>query len=609
MKSIDAYLFIRIGGEMMNENTSLKQVVQSYKETSNENEEKHELQIDEVEKQKSEAIKELGSELNELIENKDRLEYKIRALEAENRRLTNDYDILANSKLGKLTLTYWHLKNNRDKISLKMIIETIKKHRKNVLLITFNGYKIKGQLNNGDLSGSLITIENELKKFPDEYTLLNFKQLCQDKLDILENNTYLEENMYKRPLEKCNFDGKVLHIFNTSIPYLNNGYSIRSSYIIENQIEMGLKPAVVTRPGFPNDFGKFMLDIDKEIIKECVEGVEYYRLTPSLFLRDTPTKQYIDTFIKNICNIIDNEEPNIVQAASNYTIGLAGLKAARIKGKPFVYEIRGFWEMTTVSKYPDYENSEEYKMSQKIETFIARNADKVIVISNGLKNELVSRGIDEDKITIIPNGVDIDKFQIKDKNRNIINKYQLSNSFVIGYIGSIVKYEGIQTVIKSIRILKDKGYKNIKYLIVGEGKYKDALKDVVKALNLKENVLFVDRIPHDKVIEYYSVFDLCVYYREYEKVTNLVTPLKPLEAMACSKVVIGSNLDAIKEMIIDGVNGFIVEGQEEELANKIEYIYNNYESIKTIGQDAREWVVENRSWENLTKKYLDVYNI
>lgn len=461
--------------------------------------------------------------------------------------------------------------------------------------------------NLGRLSKSKELLEILLEVSPNSNFYKQELEITIDKLSMLSE---LKEDglEYCINLYRQEDNNKILHVLNNTIPYHKNGYGIRSKYIIESQKKAGLNPVVITRPGFPNDFKANSLLSNEELIKEEIEDISYYRCLSEVLLRYTPITQYIEMYVEQILKVIEIENSGIIHSASNYINGLAGLKAAQIAQLPFVYEIRGFWELTTVSKYPDFKNSEEFQLAQYMETYIAKSASQVIVISEGLKQELIKRGIEEEKIHIVPNGVDCKQFYSVPYNRVIADKLGVEGKFTIGYIGSIVKYEGLQNIIYSVKQLKEEGINHIRVIIVGDGDYKRKLEKLTRELELTEEVIFTGRIEHSEVIEYYSIFDLCIFPRLQEEVTEMVTPLKPLEAMACGKCVIGSDLQAIKEMVIEDTNGIIYDNSIEDLANKIRQFACNEVQVDLYQDKAKIWVEKNRDWNILAKKYSDLYN-
>lgn len=504
------------------------------------------------------------------------------------RENSHEYDIENLSDIDKLLFIYNNVENGfKFKAGRKL----------------YRRYKDIGRISDG------IKLLEELTEInPKAGYLKRETDICKDKLQLLNDDIFNILYTANKTDTRTKQDKitKVLHVLNSSIPYLSNGYCIRSKYIVENQNKVGIQPVVMTKPGFPNDFFKDMLKDDNKLIKEEMNEITYYRCLPRLIMRHTPLKKYSEAYSDMICRVIDLESPDIIHAASNYINGLAGLDSARRKHKPFVYEIRGFWEMTTVAKEPLFKDSEEFRLAQKIENYLLHEADQVITISNGLKEEIIKRGISREKVEVIPNGVDCECFKPVDYNSELGGRYGLRGKFVIGYIGSIVQYEGLQNLIKVIARLKDEGYSNIRFLIVGDGNYLTVLKELVAELRLGDEIIFTGRIPHEEVSGYYSLFDLCVFPRTEEEVTNLVTPLKPLEAMACAKTVIGSNLNAIKEIVVPEVNGFIFKN-EDNLYEKIKWLYEKRDSMKFTELNARSWVVENRDWLKISYDLKAVY--
>lgn len=519
-------------------------------------------------------------------------------------RKLKKYNRVRSSKIYKYLFeeTLLEISHITDISKLEDLYHKAKKRNKlNIGKKLYSRYKQTGRLTDGhNLLNELIANYGNSEFFQREMLL------TLDKLDLLYSSRFnaKEDCAAFSELPKGK---KVLNVLNTSIPYLQNGYSIRSKYVIDNQKKIGLDPIVVTRPGFPNDFLEDSFKKKGSVIKEEVDGISYYRTYPDTIMRFTPFSEYLEKYVAAICKVIDLEQPDFVQSASNFVNGIAGLHAARKKGIPFVYEIRGFWELTTITKEPLYKNSENFKLEQKLEQYLIYNADRLIVISQGLKNQLIEKGIKEEKITVVPNGVDTNSIRPMDRDESLYQKYKLENKFVIGYIGSIVRYEGLQELLKVLADLVGQGHKDIRFLVAGEGSFVSNLKDLTSKLNLVEHVVFLGKIPHSDVPKYYSLFDLCVFPRLDEEVTNIVTPLKPLEAMASGKVVIGSNLEAMREMVVDEVNGFIFDNTREDLFNKIIYLYNNRELCDTMKGRARTWVIENRDWSVVTQGYSKIY--
>src|SRR5699024_10423732 len=245
-------------------------------------------------------------------------------------------------------------------------------------------------------------------------------------------------------------------------------------------------------------------------------------------------------------------------------------------------------------------------MQEHYEVLCCQLADEVIVISESLREYLILKGIPAEIITVLPNGVDSKKLSPLEKSENLIKRYQLDDSIVLGFIGSITNYEGIELIIDTIQSLNKKNHYNrrFKFLVVGDGQHRAALQRKVLDQNLSEDIIFTGKVPFETVKDYYSVIDIAPFPRLDKLVCQLVTPIKTYEAMAMGKRVIVSDVNALKEMVIDQVNGVYFKADNQEAFEEaVISVLNN----EAIGESAREWVVENRDWKVLLKKLVKVY--
>jgi PEP-CTERM/exosortase A-associated glycosyltransferase len=383
---------------------------------------------------------------------------------------------------------------------------------------------------------------------------------------------------------------------------MHSGYAFRTYQIIMQQQSLGWETVQITS-------GK--QDNSSEQI-EFVEGLKFYRtnMINTYIYRLSILKQIkivIDLFF-NILKTTKLEDPDILHAHSPVFNGIAGLLVSKITKKPLVYEIRGFWEDAAVDTKSTTEKSIRYKMTRLMETLICNHADKVTTICNSLKNELIERNIANEKITVIPNGVNIDQFQIiEDRNADLVKKFGLHNQLVVGFIGSFYPYEGIDLLLEAVKVLSDKGL-SIRCIIVGGGPEEEALRGLSRKLDIVSLVTFTGRVPHNKVPEYYSVIDLLVYARKSKRITELVTPLKPLEAMSQKRPFLASNVGGHKELIIDGETGLLFEKDSlEDLVNKILHFSESRFEIDQILENGYNYVKTKKNWSHSTAGYKKVY--
>ena len=437
--------------------------------------------------------------------------------------------------------------------------------------------------------------EKQIKKLEVELHLLK-KGVAYDEKTELRNETSPKNIMY--------------HV-NQSLPHHSSGYAIRTQSLLKSLKSKNWNISAYARVGYPNDRYDY---IGSKIVDSytTVDGIDYY-FTPSRTksIGKLDIKQYQKESINLILKQAKEFNPSIIHCASNYSCGLAATASAKILGIPSIYEMRGLWHVTRTAKQPEYDESDHYRMIEALEIQAAKNASHVFTITDSVKNILLKNGIEEEKITLLPNAVDIDKFTPRERNERIEQKFGLKGMTTIGYIGSFTDYEGLDYLLKAGAKLKEKYEGKFKLLMVGDGVVLDNLKNLSKELKLDNDVHFTGRIDHNDVLNYYSVIDIAVYPRKGTKVCEIVSPLKPLEAMAIEKTVIASNVKALSEMVKNNETGLLHDKDNiDDLTRKIESVLFEKEKRDKLGLSAREWVKENRTWkaasEIVSNKYREL---
>ena len=248
------------------------------------------------------------------------------------------------------------------------------------------------------------------------------------------------------------------------------------------------------------------------------------------------------------------------------------------------------------------------KVFRLLENWAIGGADVVVVISEELKKEVLSRALN-DNIFVVPNGIDATKFVYKEKSKELLEKYHLKGKVVLGYVGTFsAEYEGLEHLIKALPGIINKSAKTA-LLLVGDGRLRAQLEALAEKMDVKGKVIFVGKIPHDLISEYYSLMDICVFPRTRTLETELVTALKPLEAMASGKPIIGSNVGGIQELISEGKTGILFEaGSTDDLVRKCLILVKDNRMREMLGIHAKTWVMENRQWPTVIGRYVSVYN-
>ena len=393
---------------------------------------------------------------------------------------------------------------------------------------------------------------------------------------------------------------RILHVLDHSAPILS-GYTYRTLSILQEQRRLGWETAQVTSSKHP-----------AETPVEESEGFRFYRtpasrgVLPKLpVLRQLAVVRELESRLRAL---VPELEPDVLHAHSPSLNGLAALRVGRALGLPVVYEVRAFWEDAAVDHGTSRDGGTRYRLTRGLETYVLRRADAVAVICEGIRKDVVARGISEEKLTVIPNSVDVDRFSTERcRDAELARRLGLEGCEVLGFLGSFYAYEGLELLIEAFPALLEKRPR-LRVLLVGEGPSEETLRRRVGELGLADKVLFPGRVPHSEVRRYYDLVDVLVYPRFAMRLTEMVTPLKPLEAMAMGKLLVASNVGGHRELIRDGETGILFEaGSASDLVRKVLLAFEDQELGRRIPIRARRFVEEERTWTKGVAGYRPVY--
>lgn len=391
---------------------------------------------------------------------------------------------------------------------------------------------------------------------------------------------------------------RVLHILDHGLP-LHSGYTFRTRAILTAQMARGWSVAAVTgaRQGL------------SERASETIDGIDFHRTTPPRSL-PAPLGELaeIRAFAARIDDVVADFEPDILHAHSPVLGALAALKVARKRALPLVYEIRAFWEDAAVGNGTGTEGSPRYRATRALESWAVRRADGVAVICEGLRRDLIARGIDADKIMVSPNGVDLTLFgDPPAPDTTLAAELDLTGREVLGYLGSFYDYEGLDTLIAAMPALVA-ARPNVRLLLVGGGPMEAALRAQAEASSVAPAIRFIGRVPHHEVERYYGLVDLLVYPRKAMRLTDLVTPLKPLEAMAQRRLVAASDVGGHRELIRDGDTGTLFTPDDPvALATGVAALLADRSGWDAMRDRARAFVESERNWASNVARYQPLY--
>jgi PEP-CTERM/exosortase A-associated glycosyltransferase len=393
---------------------------------------------------------------------------------------------------------------------------------------------------------------------------------------------------------------RILHVLDHSIP-LQSGYSFRTLSILGQQRAMGWETFHLTSPKHSAPY----------VAHEQVDGWDFYRTPPPKALGRFPVARELAEMratAARLLEIADTARPDVVHAHSPVLNAIPALRLRARRDIPVVYEVRASWEDAAVSHGTATEGGLRYRASRALETYALKRADAIVTICEGLRRDIVARGIPSDKVTVVPNAINLTEFPAHfPPDAGLARELGLAGSVVLGFVGSFYGYEGLHLLLRALPRIRD-ALPQIRLVLVGGGPEERALRQLAADLGLGNAVLFTGRVHHSEVNRYYSLIDLLVFPRVPIRLTELVTPLKPLEAMAQHKIVVASDVGGHRELIDDGATGFLFRaGDVDALGAKIIEVVRRRSEWGRMGENGRRFVETERSWSKVVARYAPIY--
>lgn len=392
---------------------------------------------------------------------------------------------------------------------------------------------------------------------------------------------------------------RILHVLDHSVP-LHSGYSFRTLAILREQRRMGWETFHLTGPKQEGC----------TVLEEEIDGLRFYRTRPGP-LRSWPVAGELDlmrAIEARLTSVARDIRPDILHAHSPVLNALPTLRVGKRLGIPVVYEVRAFWEDAAVDHGTAKIGGLRYRLTRGLETYALRRAGAVTTICEGLRKDIVDRGIPAEGVTVIPNAVDLDRFAgpgVPDPS--LARELGLDGGPVLGFIGSFYGYEGLEVLIDSLPAILARESR-ARILLAGGGPEDARLRARAAALPQGDRIRFVGRVPHDQVNRYYDLVDVLVYPRLHTRLTDLVTPLKPLEAMAMGRLVAASDVGGHLELIRDGETGVLFPaGDPPALAKSVLRLLQAPQTWPDLKRRARSYVETERSWPVSVERYRGVY--
>ena len=394
---------------------------------------------------------------------------------------------------------------------------------------------------------------------------------------------------------------RILHVLDHSLPE-QSGYVYRTLGILAAQRSFGWETILLTTPR--NHPGRPQV--------ETLDGWTFHRTeVPHWKFFQTPVIRELMEMRateSGVAELIAAQRPDIVHAHSPVLTAIPARRAARRVGVPLVYEARGLWEDAAVDHGTLRAGDMRYRLIRALETRIFRQADAVVTLSEAMRREIAGRGVPPEKISVVPNAVDTDRFgQPGQRDAALAQALGLEGRTVLGFIGSFYHYEGLDLLIDAMTKIRDQR-PDVILLLVGGGFEDERLRKQVVRLGLEETVRFTGRVPQADVRRYYDLTDFLVYPRRKMRLTELVTPLKPLEALAEGRIVLASDVGGHREMLRDGVTGFLFAPDDAAaLARRALEAIAASDQHARMREAGRQFVAAERTWQASAANYHEAY--
>lgn len=469
-----------------------------------------------------------------------------------------------------------------------------------------SGLTARRARNVGGLSLSVRLAERALNRNADNAMAREVLEASRDELSMLDHPlpwTRVAQN----PGHEVT-SGAVIYVAHNTLPWNSGGYATRTHGIVSGLDAMGWDLSVASRYGYPYDRWPGG-DVRVAPAEDVIDGMTYHRLLDvgSRTYPPHPFDEYTERFAVCLEAYARERGAALLHSGGFYPLAHATERAARRLGVPVIYEVRGLEYLGRVSQRPSFEGTERYRYLVQQEVEAVSRVDRALVITQAIFDEMVRHGVAPEHLRVLPNGVQVDRFSPLERDRLLEAKLGVEGKVVIGYIGSLIHYEGIELLLEAAAKLKTRR-RDFHVLVVGDGTSTGSLRDLNAELGTSDVVTFTGRVAHDQVDRYYSLLDISTIPRLPLPICELVSPMKPFEAMAMEKAMLVSDVAALKEIVEDEVTGLTFrKGDAGSYTVQLERLIDDPDLRTRLGKQARDWVVRERDWSVVVRSADEVY--
>lgn len=407
--------------------------------------------------------------------------------------------------------------------------------------------------------------------------------------------------------------GQVLHIVGKALPRTESGYTLRTHYTARALRDLGFGVSVVSQVGESPELNR------SEAVS--LDDVTYYMI-PGSSRSNRSYIDWLDENIERVRDVVERARPAILHAHSDFFNAITAQAVGNHFRIPVIYENRGFWEESWISrtsqkygikKWTETERRwgppDAYTLRRDREVEARSQSAHIVTLADVMKDHINSFGYPVGHISVVPNAVSAESFPVLSTECNPLRRrFGISDEAItIGYISSIVEYEGIDTLLKAFYEVKDRTSRSVRLVIVGDGPHLKVLKALDKQLG-RSGVTFTGRVPHDEILDYYGLIDIFVVPRRPSRVCQLVTPLKPFEAFSTGRTVVMSDVAALKEIALDSEAAAVfTAGDKDSLSEVLLELIEDENQRAMLACAGAVWVRKERTWASNAERYSEIY--
>lgn len=338
--------------------------------------------------------------------------------------------------------------------------------------------------------------------------------------------------------------------------------------------------------------------------KEYIDGIQVFRVWTYIAPNKGVMKRtlnYVSFMLASLQGIFAKDIDVVVATSPQFFCAIGGYLMSLFKRVPFVMEVRDLWP-ESIKTVEAIEHNGIIKILEWLELYLYKKADHIIALTESFREIIIRKGIDESKISVIKNGVDLEFFRPLNKKLEIKESLGHKDKFVVSYIGTLGMAHALDCILSVAEKIKD--HRDITFLFVGSGAEKENLLSIKKNKSL-DNVHFVDRQPREKMPLYYECSDVCIVPLKNTSLFKTVLPSKIFEIMAMSRPIIQSVDGEARQLLEQAGAGVYVEPEcEDAICEAILNFYNNPHQAQLMGDNGRIFVERNFNRDTLADKYL-----